>query len=176
MAHMGCRCGASLSNVMCPSENVIYVLTKKRVVSALAYNADITLMDFITNWDVLTDTKKVFISEEYYFWYCTECKRVIQCEMHIGGKALSVYKLVENKSTVNLNELSKMEELIVFTNIEEDAATENDSSVKLTSFIDSLPKMRYFISDDHTHVYAYDCKLEKLSFVYQLEPPEMQDK
>jgi len=169
MAHMKCRCGASLSNVMCPSENVIYVMAKKRVESALAYNADITLMDFITNWDVLTGSQKVFISKEYDFWYCTECKRVIQCEMRIGGKALAVYKPIENDFVVDFNNLIKMVELLVFTNIEEDTATENDSSVKLSSFINSLAKIRYFISDDCQFVYAYDCNAKKVSFVYQAE-------
>jgi len=169
MARFGCICGNTLSNSICPSENIIYIMTRKRVDSALAYNTDITLMDFITNWDVLTDSKKVFISEEYDFWYCTECKRVSQCEIHIGGKALAVYKPVESDSVVDFNNLIKMEELIVFTDIEEDTATEKDSTVKLSSFIDSLAKIRYFISDDCQFIYAYDCNAKKVSFVYQAE-------
>lgn len=169
MAHMKCRCGASLSNVMCPTENIIYVMSKKRVESALAYNADITLMDFITNWDVLTDSKKVFISEEYDFWYCTTCKRVYQCEMHIGGELMAAYKLAECNSSIDASNLLDMEELLVFSDIEEDNATETEPSIKLSSFINSLNATRYFISGDRQFVYAYNCNAKMVSFVYQTE-------
>lgn len=169
MARLGCKCGNTLSNSMCPSENVIYVMNKKRVEAALGYNPHLTLMDFITNWDELTDSKRVFISEEYDFWYCTECKRVIQCEIHIGGKALAVYKPVANEISIAFNELLRLEELIVFTNFAEDAATESDPPIKLSCFIDSLPKIRYFISDDRQFVYVYDCDAKKVSSVYQFE-------
>ena len=73
MARMGCYCGASMSNVNCPSDNIFYVIEKDRVDEALRYNPQITLMDFLTNWDSMTDAKRSFIPEEYDFWYCTQC-------------------------------------------------------------------------------------------------------
>jgi len=154
---------------MCPSENIIYVIKKDRIDAALSYNPHLTLMDFISNWDVLTNSKKIFISDEYSYWYCTECKRVTLCEIHIGGKALSVYQPVVNESTIVFNELSKMEELVVFSNIAEDNATEKDAYVSLKSFLKSLPEVRYFISADKRNIYGYDCNVEQITFVYQSE-------
>lgn len=167
MAKMACYCGASMSNVDCPSENVIYVMNKERVESALKYNHQITLIDFITNWDVLKDTKKPFISEEYDFWYCTQCKRVYQSEIKIGGNKLAVYAYDPEVDSIDQETLFSLQELIVFTDIEEYNATETEPPTSLEDFVSSLSGMRYFITDDGSTVYAYDCEKSCVEFCYR---------
>ncbi|MBQ9415823.1 MAG: hypothetical protein IJU20_03150 [Clostridia bacterium] len=169
MAKMACYCGASMSNVDCPSENVLYVMNKDRVQSALKYNSQITLIDFITNWDSLKDAKKLFISEDYDFWYCTQCKRVYQSEIKIGGNKLAVYTYYPDVDPIDKEVLFSMQELIVFTDIEEYDATEKDPPTLLADFISSLSAKRYFITDDGSVVYAYDCENECVLFSYHSE-------
>ena len=166
---MACYCGASMSNSDCPSENVIYVVSKDRVDSAIKYNPQITLIDFITNWDVLTDTKKSFISEDYDFWYCTECKRVYQSEIRIGGNKLAAYVFEPKIEPIDKEILFSMNELVVFTDIEEDFVTEKDPSTLLTVFISSLSGKRFFITDDLSTVYAYERAKNSIEYAYQSE-------
>ena len=169
MAKMACYCGASMSNVDCPSENVIYVIKKDRVDSALKYNPQISLIDFITNWDILKDTKKPFISEDYDFWYCTQCKRVYQSEIKIGGNKLAAYAYDPNSDPIDEDLLFSMQELIVFTDIEEYDATEKEPPTSLADFVSSLSATRYFITDDGSKVYAYDCEKHCVIFCYHTE-------
>jgi hypothetical protein len=169
MAKMGCYCGAAMSNVSCPSENVIYVMKKERVVSALKYNPQITLIDFITNWDVLTNAKKLFIPEDYDFWYCTECKRVYKSDTHIGGNKLAAYKLDTEPIQISKKNLSTLSELIVFTDKEEDDAIEKEPQMTLSSFLASLTDRQYYISDNEDTVYVYDRKNDHIVLVYRSE-------
>ncbi len=169
MAKIGCYCGASLSNVNCPSENIIYIIRKERVESALRYNPEITLADFVTNWDSLSDSRKEFTPDFYDFWYCTECKRVYKVESQIGGKKLAAYQFIQAFEPIAENELFSLDELIVFSDKEEDDATENDPSILLKSFLDTIPTIRYFITDDKEYVYAYDCTDKQISFCYRSE-------
>ena len=169
MAKMACYCGASMSNVDCPSENVIYVLKKDRVESALKYNPQISLIDFITNWDVLKNAKKPFISEDYDFWYCTQCKRVYQSEIKIGGNKLAVYAYDTNVDLIDKETLLSMQELIVFTDIEEYGATEKEPPASLSDFVSSLSATRYFISNDGSIVYAYNNEKQCVTFCYRSE-------
>lgn len=61
MAKMACYCGASMSNVDCPSENVLYVMNKDRVESALKYNSQITLI-IVKQYD--TEFAHIFVAEK----------------------------------------------------------------------------------------------------------------
>lgn len=169
MAKMACYCGASMSNVDCPSENVIYVMKKDRVESALKYNQQITLIDFITNWDDLKDAKKSFISEDYDFWYCTRCKRVYKSEIKIGGNKLAAYAYDPKVDSIDKATLFSMQELIVFTDNEEYDAVEKEPPTLLADFISSLYAKRYFITDDGSTVYAYDCNKNCVIFCYHSE-------
>ena len=176
MAKMACYCGASMSNVDCPSENVIYIMKKDRVESALKYNPQISLIDFITNWDILKDTKKSFISEDYDFWYCTQCKRVYQSEIKIGGNKLAAYAYDPNIDPIDEDRLFSMQELIVFTDIEEYNATEKEPPTSLADFVSSISGTRYYITDDGSTVYVYDCEKGRVIFCYRaqelmVEPP-----
>ena len=169
MAKMACYCGASMSNVDCPSDNIIFIMRKERIESAIKYNPQITLIDFITNWDVLTESKKLFTSEEYDFWYCTECKRVYQTEIKIGGNKLASYVYNPDVESVDTDTLFAMQELIVFTDSEEDSAAEKEPSVLLSDFVLSLSGKRFFISNDLNTVYAYDCAKKSIVYEYQAE-------
>ncbi len=78
--------------------------------------------------------------------------------MHIGGKKLAVYQYFQDHEPVAENALFSMGELIIFSDKEEDAATEKEPMVLLKSFLYTLPPIRYFITEDNEYqtTAAYD--------------------
>ena len=56
---------------------------------------------------------------------------------------------------------------IVFTDIEEYNATETEPPTSLEDFVSSLSGMRYFITDDGSTVYAYNCEKGCVEFCYR---------
>ena len=69
MSRLGCFCGNTLSNVDCPSQNIIRVFKKDNVERLLKKNRNLEL------WDVYSE------DEEYDYWWCEQCGRVYVCPL-----------------------------------------------------------------------------------------------
>lgn len=76
MTRLGCRCGAGMTNTVCPSSHQLNVFLKSEIEEALSYNPDIPLWDLYTGWDELAECENSFQNrtEPVEYWYCTECK------------------------------------------------------------------------------------------------------
>lgn len=121
MARLKCVCGAGLSNTTAPSDNILYVFTKVEVDNAINNNSEITLYDFETG-----------INEEYEYWYCQDCKRVMVVERKPCGRLIDSYSSCSSCEAVSEQELT---EFYVFSDIDIYNVEEDDINISLSDFI-----------------------------------------
>ena len=140
MARLKCVCGAGLSNTTAPSDNILYIFTKVEVDNAINNNAEITLYDFETG-----------VNEEYEYWYCQECKRVLVVERKPCGRLIDSYISCSSCEAVSEQELT---EFYVFSDIDIYDAEEDDINLSLSDFIDQYGEEHLrFITSDKKNVY-----------------------
>lgn len=168
MARLSCKCGHVMGSSDSPSPYSIYVYYAGEIENAIAYNDCIKLMDFITNWDSLNDCEKTYSirSDEVDYWFCTECHRVYECQLNIGGHWLRNYKKLDEISSIS-NE-TDLRDLYVFSDFVFDKAVEENPDITLKDFIDNLEK-EYKITEDEKKVFISKKDTGEIISCYQLE-------
>lgn len=169
MSRLGCKCGHIMGSSACPSPYSIYVYYASEVNQAISENNKITLMDFLGDWDEKNNCPKQYMKrkEVVDYWYCTECKRVYECQIKIGGHWLRVYekKKVGSDEGVDKNKCSR---LYIFSEKCSDNATEDNPKILLSDFINSL-ETEYYANSDETKIYALSKDSRKLLYIYEIE-------
>lgn len=154
MSKLGCMCGNSLSNVNCPSENILHICKMQEVLEAIKNQKNIRLWDFF-------ETIEEKLPE---YWYCPICGRVTVVERISCGGVLKVFckDLVENNNFC----IADCDELFVCSDVELDAVTELDFEITLENYVGRENSKRYFYDSKREIVYVTDSGLTKLIEVY----------
>ncbi len=167
MARLGCLCGHTMSNTSCPCECEIYVYYEKEILDAIAYNPELTWMDFQTDWDELHECKKMYMqrNDNLEYWFCPKCKRVYEVS-NTYNRWVRVYKRTEEIPKVSTEGWGK---IYVYTDLEEDPITEDNVDITVKDFFRCFPyKFKFRLSPDEKTVIAYNMK-GKEAFAYELE-------
>jgi hypothetical protein len=169
MSRLGCKCGHVMGSTESPSPYSIYVYCESEINNAISDNRNLKVMDFLMNWDEVNGCKKQYMKrkEEVDYWYCTECKRVYECQVKIGGHWLRVYRKKDVDNSEPLDK-DKLLSLYIFSETYSDKETEDNPDILLSDFISNL-HMAYFITKDEKKVYAVDKSSRKLKYIYELE-------
>lgn len=169
MSRLGCKCGHVMGSTDSPSPYSIYVYYESEVTQAISKNSNLTVMDFLVNWDEKNGCKKQYMKrkEEVDYWYCTECKRVYECQVKIGGHWLRVYQRKEAKSGIAFDK-NECVQIFVFSEVYSDSATEENPKVLLSEFVKKLSNA-YYANSDESKVYVVDKESGKLLYMYELE-------
>lgn len=160
MGRLGCNCGAIMSNVDCPSKNMLEVYTAAEVDSAIKADKNITLWDFST------------MDRPYEYWYCTDCRRVHKVDNTIGRCILRYKPIgipVNPPGMIGLP--SGWSEVYVVTDTELDAVTEKDFGIKLTDYLPTVSR-RVMLSPDKRDAIVYDADSGAEFDRYIAEPVE----
>lgn len=168
MARLGCKCGHTMGGSECPSPYNYYVYYADEVTNALADNKNLRLIDFITNWDDRQECRKEYMTrkEPVDYWYCTECKRVYECQAHSGGHWLRVYRREDDvKCETGKQSLVR---LYAFSEVHSDNTMEEKPDISLAEYVFELP-VDFYASADETIVYAFNRNSETPIFAYVLE-------
>ncbi len=169
MSRLGCKCGHIMGSTESPSPYSIYVYYESEITQAISDNNNLTVMDFLSNWDEKHSCKKQYMKrkEEVDYWYCLECKRVYECQVKIGGHWLRVYQRKEAEITESFDK-KLCTKLYVFTEIHSDNVTEIKPNILLSEFIDNLSKA-YYTSIDENTIYVVSKDSNELLYIYELE-------
>lgn len=132
MARLKCICGAGLSNTNAPSDNILYIFTKKDVDNAIQSNASITLYDFETSINVIHE-----------YWYCQICKRVMIVERKPCGKLIDSYSSCQSDEVKSEQDLTMF---YAFSDVDIYNAEEDDMSLLLSDFINQHGKDHLFFA------------------------------
>ena len=168
MARLGCKCGAIMGTTQCPSPFSLFVYYKDEIEQALSDDPDITLFDFLTDWDEKNKCQKEFMhrAERVDYWYCRECRRVYEVQLRPKGHWLRVYKRSDEFS---VSEHSDWSQIYVMSDVETYAATEANSKIRLTDYMAKHDAVRYYLSPDETTVYVKNTEDGKILCSYSLE-------
>lgn len=149
MAKVGCLCGAILSDVDCPSDNIIYIYRYYELESVLTQNANITL------WNYYESTM-----ENHLYWYCNKCGRVYKFP---NGSEAKPDKIYRRETVTEEAHIMDMIEMVAFSDIEIDTITEDNPDICLKEFLDNrLCTESYFLDRSSGQVYVFDkenCKI-----------------
>ena len=151
MAKLGCRCGCALSNSVCPSPNIIEVFTKESVDKGISEG--IKLYDYDSNYD-----------DGYEYWICRKCLRVYKVPNGVNESAESVYVRVTNL----VDSLPKeSQEIFIYTEMEIDAALEENEYLTLKQFVNDIPRSCKFYTDEKSSsIYAVDTATGQILYKY----------
>lgn len=144
MGRLGCNCGAIMSSVDCPSQNLIHIYTEQEVTEALRENPSIRLWDFRMK------------QRKYEYWFCTACHRVHQVDVE-KGECIKRYRPIGE----TCNQLGIIgvpldwQELYVITDVELDKITEQDFAITLGAYLPQI-KRRVMISPDYQMAKVFD--------------------
>lgn len=168
MARLGCRCGATMGTSMCPSPYSIFIYYDSEVRQAIVDDPDITLMDFLTDWDEKHECQKEFMHrpEPVEYWYCIECRRIYEVQAHVGGRWLRVYRRSTDLIPMSFEGWPR---IYVMTDMETYAATEMDIKTKLSDYLAQHDAVQYLLSPDESIVCAIAGETGKILYSYVLE-------
>lgn len=155
MSKLACRCGNSLSNVNCPSENIIHICKMDSVKQAIKENPGIRLWDFFE-----------MIEEKLpEYWYCPVCGRITVVERISCGGVLKAFckEFVENNKDFNIIDC---DELFACSDVELDAVTELNFEITLANYVGRECNKKYFYDRKKEIVYVTDNELTELMEVY----------
>ncbi len=166
MSRMLCKCGATMGTSVSPSPYSLCIYYEQEIFSALADNPQILLSDFLTDWDELKGLQKKFMkrSEPVEYWYCTECHRVYETQMRIGGHWLRVYQRTECQlSNVSFEGWTR---IFVFEEVETDTFLEKFPQLLLFDYIKMHEDILYLLSPDERTVVAVSAADRNVQFTY----------
>ena len=136
MGRLGCNCGAIMSSVDCPSQNIIHIFTEQEVEETVKNRPSLRLWDFRSE------------HRQYEYWYCTDCGRVHQVDVDTGCCVLRYVPVgASDDQYVILAIPSDWSELYVITDVELDEVTEHDFSITLADYLPKI-KRRVMLSPD----------------------------
>lgn len=140
MARIKCVCGNRMSNSDAPSKNILNVFKRTDVKSALKETPNISLFDFETSQ-----------TENFEYWYCTECKRVHVVEKIPNGKVIRRYKNINEKESVPQE---TKEQIYVYSATELYDLEEENFKITLAEVIEqSGEKHLYYLTPDKKSVF-----------------------
>lgn len=156
MSGLMCLCGHRIGTSECPSPYNIMVYYKSEIDDALSLNPNILVLDFLEDWDPITESSRTYMhrQEPVFYYRCPKCKRVYEVQAKPGGRWLRVFKL--EKSSFDNNEHDGWKQIYVLTDIETDKATEENPNITLEQFLNTHNSREYFISPDETRVIEYN--------------------
>ncbi len=167
MSRLGCRCGAAMSTTSCPSPNWLYIYTEEEIRNAISWNEDIRVLDFLTNWDTKTETRREFQlrKEPMEYWYCTECHRLYEVQSKPGGRWVRIYQRIQNNIRADYG---KWKRIYVLTDTKTDLYTEINPAIRLTDYL-SNDKELYYLSPDESRCDVIDIAKSEILYSYILE-------
>lgn len=169
MARLRCRCGEDMYTSEDPSPCIIDVYYEPEILQAISDDPDITLHNFMMEWDEKNDCEKIFMqrSEPVDYWFCPKCKRVYECQcMPVGLHWLRIFKRTEAPVP---KEYSNWKRIVVITDTDRFNAIEEDEDMLLAVFMRWHDSPIYYISPDDTIVHALDKRSREVLFSYVLE-------
>lgn len=156
MAKVGCLCGARLSDVNCPSDDIIYIYRYHELEAVIKQNADITLWNFYES-----------TMGEHLYWRCNKCGRVYKFPDGAEASPDEIYRRDDFTGDVNTNDL---DELMVFSDVEIDTITEDDPDISLKEFIGNRQIYEsYYLDELNGCVYVLDKEKCKVTAKYNNE-------
>ena len=155
MARLGCYCGNTLSNVECPSKDIIRVFFKEKVDTLLKENSKLEL------WDVYSE------EEEYDFWHCDQCGRIYACPIP-GQNVKYVCNPIEIHEDDEFN-IDKCIEMFVYNDTLLDATIENSFHILWKDFYQRNTDKRYFLSMDNKKIWVTNVESKSVIESYAVE-------
>ncbi len=157
MSRFGCKCGNVLSNSTYPSINIVNIYCKKDIDKAVSTNPEITL------WDWSFEA-----SEDYEFWQCNECGRILQ-ESYKTLSLWYIYKKVCHESYVPMPIDNSWFEVYLISDVDLYEINERDRELLLSNFVKIADfKYKYWFNSEQRVLQAYD-KNGKFAFAYVLD-------
>ena len=160
MAHARCLCGYRMSNVSCPSDDILMVFRKKDVETAIKENPKQLLVDFEME------------SCQSEYWYCHSCKRIYDYYAKPPFIINRIYSPIP-KDQLSIRDLhDDWEELYVFSdrtlsNLEIQGESIGEG---IGSFFSKYsPNLRYFVSPNSAFICGVSRKCLKLNCAFGLE-------
>ena len=144
MGKLACNCGAVMSNVDCPSENILHVYFWDEITQTLSMEPSITLWEFRVK------------DRTYEYWYCKSCGRVHEVNVRQGRCVRRFRPEAQDVEVPCLISVpNDWKEIFAITDIELDYITEKNFELKLT---DSLPLIhrRVMFSPDQKCAIVFD--------------------
>jgi hypothetical protein len=162
MARLKCKCGNSLSNSTDYETDIYYIFSKREILEAIQKNPQLLYWDFYVDRET-----------EYDYWYCSRCKRMMECSMQ-SGVVLRKYKPIHIDEKEKKIETSSWTEFYSYSDNElltlTDKNYEQGYKMTLREFYEKYPRKYFYrISPDKTRVFAYETDSEKLVFIYEQE-------
>lgn len=134
MAKVGCLCGASLSDVICPSDAIVYIYKQEELDHALRHKENISLWEFYEN-----------TMSNHLYWYCNNCKRVYKFPCGAEAKPIAIYKRENSEEKFNRE---KLMQIVVLSDVAIDDVTEDDSETLLKDFLKNRKQEELYYLDD----------------------------
>ena len=161
MGHAICTCGHRMSNVDCPSEDILIVFPKTAVLEAVKNAPQMSLVEFESDCD----------REEY--WHCRACNRVYD---YYSAPPFRVNRRFQKCSDISRFDVEDIkadwQELYVFTDkkLTSFEIQGEDNGEGIAEFFENyIPNVRYFMSSDGMRVYGVSRKRRHLKCVYMVE-------
>ncbi len=159
MAGIKCRCGNILSNVDCPSPNIIQIFSSKEVNDFINKNPEMLLIDFETAFD-----------RKYKYWYCDVCERVYEVQNIPLGRVRRSYIINNDLNKISFDIASKLQQIYVFFSTELYEYEEKNVSGTVKDFFQTHPqKHLFYISEDEKYIYAFNNLTKEQGFIYTLD-------
>ena len=158
MSRMLCICNNRISDVDCPSEVWHYAFRKSDVDGFLAVDPNYLLKDLYMDYEL-----------GYGFWYCNHCGRMY---MYPDNYRMwkKVYSISREFPSIPWDEIRKLSEIYVFSDVQLADPLEYDDGYPLSRFLANPPHpYRFFVSKDESTIYAYNNVKKRLAFTYKVE-------
>ncbi len=167
MSRLGCRCGGVMSTTSCPSPNWLYIYTEDEIHNAISWNVDINVLDFLTDWDAKTDTRREYQTrkEPVEYWYCTDCHRVYEVQSKPGGRWLRIYQRRENNTC---SDYDKWKRIYILPDTKTEFYTEINPGIRLVDYF-KCDVCSYYLSPDEKQCDVIDIAKSKILYSYFLE-------
>lgn len=165
MSRLSCKCGSTLGTSDSPSPYILYIYYDEEIQEALRYNHEISLRDFLMDWDELNDTEKIYTArtEPIEYWRCLDCGRIYEVQAIANGKKLRSYNPEQLPS--DIPDYSAWKKIVIISDMMADCATEIYIDYTLSDFLSSGNSVNGWISDDEGA--AIITKDDKLLFYRQ---------
>lgn len=155
MARLGCYCGNTLSNVECPSKDIIRVFYKERIENLLKEDRELEL------WDIYSEP------EDFDFWHCDQCGRVYACPIP-GQSVKYVCNPIEVDESVFFNK-GDCTELFIFDDTLLDSTIEESFHMLWEDFYKKNTQKRFFLNIAQKKVWIIDKIDDSIVGVYAIE-------
>lgn len=163
MAKLGCSCGNVLRNTSDAESDEYFVISKEEIEKQINENPQLLFWDFYVDRDVDVD-----------YWYCSRCKRMMECALGPFAPVLRIFKPIRLSEEDSVVDTSLWREFYSFSENEMFVLTEknfeNDYEMTLQEFYEKYPRKYFYrISPDETKVFAYESSSGRLAFAYGKE-------